>query len=299
MPRRLFAPRVVLVAVLALVVVLAAAVLVSISDDGDLTDATSTTSAPPLMTSSTTSAPAVVASHPPLPAPTTTETTTTTVPPPPTTDAPGPVRPSGAAAPPPPPPPSQPESGTVAGPRCIVRLHGKGGGAGGIGVVGDGLVELRPGGNAAAWGGREWRYFPDAEYGQARGVVAQAVEQAGCGPVVIYGFSNGAAFAAKLYCRGETFGGRLRGVVIDDPVVDHAVARCSPARGVRVALYWTGALEPTAQPGWDCASGDWTCEGGSTIGIDAYQAALGVGRKQSPHSTHTPYESPPELHAWW
>lgn len=187
----------------------------------------------------------------------------------------------------------------VAGPRCIVRLHGKGGGAGGTGTIGDGLLEVRPGGNAAGWNGRQWLYFPDGEYARARAAVVQAVDQAGCGPIVLYGFSNGAAFAAKLYCRGETFGGRLRGVVVDDPVVDHAVGGCRPAGGVRVALYWTGALEATAQPGWDCASQDWTCEGGTTIGIDAYQAALGVGRKQSPHSNHASYANPPELNAWW
>src|SRR5690606_2637064 len=130
--------------------------------------------------------------------------------PPPPTEAP-PPRPRAAPVDP---APQVVADGVPGGPRCVVRLHGKGGGAGGTGPAGDGLLEVRPGGNASGWGGRQWLYFPDGEYGRARAGVQQAIEEAGCGPVVVYGFSNGAAFAAKLFCRGETFGGRLRGVVV-------------------------------------------------------------------------------------
>jgi hypothetical protein len=192
-------------------------------------------------------------------------------------------------------PPPTPRTGV----RCIVRLHGKGGDGGATQTLGGGVLEVRPAGNASGWGGREWRYFPASGYASAKASVTSAVDEAGCGSIVIDGFSNGAAFAAKLYCRGETFGGRLVGVVVDDPVVDHAVEGCSPAAGVRVALYWTGALEVTAVPGWVCANQDWTCEGDTTIGIDAYQQALGVARKQSPNGTHAPFVSPPELTSWW
>jgi hypothetical protein len=84
------------------------------------------------------------------------------------------------------------------------------------------------------------------------------------------------------------------GYVIDDPVVDHAVEGCARP-GVRVVLYWTGDID---QPdGWDC--GDWTCEGGSTIGIARYEAAIGVARKPSIHTTHQQYHDPPELHSWF
>ena len=55
----------------------------------------------------------------------------------------------------------------------------------------------------------------------------------------------------------------------------------------------------TATPGWNCADQDWTCEGGTTIGIDAYEGALGVARRQSAHHTHAWYEQPPELSSWW
>jgi hypothetical protein len=176
---------------------------------------------------------------------------------------------------------------------CVVWLHGKGG-SGSATTTSGGIVRVAPTGNASAWGGREWRYFPESSYQSALGIVRRAVDQAGCGRVIVGGFSNGAAFAAKLYCRGENFGGRLVRVVVDDPVVDHAVEGCGPAGGVPVTLYWTGALGQ-AQPGWNCANGDWTCEGGSTIGIDAYAAALGTPAKRSPMGGHTPYTNAPEL----
>ncbi len=109
--------------------------------------------------------------------------------------------------------------------RCLVRLHGKGGG-GAETVVEDGVSVISPDGNADGWGARQWLYFPDDEYTAARNVVEDAIT--GCGQVIINGFSNGAAFAAKLYCRGETFGGRLVRVVVDDPVVDAAVKGVHP-----------------------------------------------------------------------
>ena len=179
--------------------------------------------------------------------------------------------------------------------RCLVRLHGKGGG-GAETVVEDGASVISPDGNAEGWGGRQWLYFPDEEYTAARKVVEDAI--AGCGQVIIHGFSNGAAFAGKLYCRGETFGGRLVRVVVDDPVVDAAVNDCSPDPSVGVALYWTGALEAQAQPGWECAEADWTCEGGHTIGIDAYAEALVTQVKASPFDQHQSFLEAPELSDW-
>lgn len=175
-----------------------------------------------------------------------------------------------------------------------MRLHGKGG-DGADTWVDDGVTFVSPRGNARGWGARQWLYFPDDRYDDAVEIVADAIEDEGCGPVIINGFSNGGAFAAKLYCRGETFGGRVVGVVIDDPVVDAAVLGCTPAPGVDVTLYWTGALERTARPGWDCDDEDWTCEGGHTIGIDAYEDALGVDAKESHHDDHEWYEDAPEI----
>jgi hypothetical protein len=101
-----------------------------------------------------------------------------------------------------------------------------------------------------------------------------------------------------LYCQGETFDGRLVRVVIDDPVPDAAVQDCSPDPTVRVTLYWTGALDEQAQPGWDCSEADWTCDGGTTIGIDAYATALGTDVQSSPFDDHQWYTDAPELTAW-
>jgi pimeloyl-ACP methyl ester carboxylesterase len=183
------------------------------------------------------------------------------------------------------------------GDRCIVRLHGKGG-TGTDPVIVDGVVELSPTGNAEGWGGREWRYFPDDRYAEAVAIVATAVDGAGCTRVVVDGFSNGAAFAAKLWCRSETLGGRLAGVVIDDPVPDQGTAGCAPATGVPAALYWTGALAATAIPGADCGPIDWTCEGGSLVGIDAYAATLGLAVQPSPLRAHEWQRTASELTAW-
>lgn len=181
------------------------------------------------------------------------------------------------------------------GVRCVVHLHGKSGG-GGEPYVNDDITYVFPDGNAEGWGGRQWLYFPDEDYETARQVVADAT--AGCGAILLGGFSNGAAFAAKLFCRGETFDGRLLGVVVDDPVTDEGVVDCSPVPGIRLTLYWTGALAETAQPGWDCSLGDWTCEGGITIGIEAYAEWLDTDVTDSPFTEHQPYIDAPELDDW-
>jgi len=256
------------VAVAAVVVFLAAAVGSAVAvastgdDDPDTTDtaATTTTTSSSTTTTSTTSTTTTAAP----------ESTTTTIAPTTTT------------------------SRVPSGRKCVVRLHGKGGN-GTDSWVEDGVTFVNPRGNARGWGGWQWLYFPDDKYASAVATVADAIADEGCGPVIINGFSNGAAFAAKLYCKGETFGSRVIGVVIDDPVVDSAVEGCSPASGVAATLYWTGDLESTARPGWNCKDGDWTCEGGRTIGIDAYEEALGVTAKESPYDEHQWYEDAPEI----
>lgn len=182
------------------------------------------------------------------------------------------------------------------GQRCRVRLHGKSGQGGPSEDATDGVRNVFPNGNAEGWGGRQWLYFPDAEYDAAAAIVRDAV--AGCDVILLGGFSNGAAFAAKLYCRGETFDGRLVGVVVDDPVPDHAADGCQPDPAVALTLYWTGGLADQATPGWECAEADWTCEGGETIGIDAFAANLQVEPLDSPMDGHTWYWDAPELSAW-
>jgi len=181
--------------------------------------------------------------------------------------------------------------------KCVLLLHGKSGGAQ-PSFVTAGIEHLRPGGNGSGWGGREWRYFPESGYAQVRETLVTALDAAGCGQAIVQGFSNGGAAAAKLYCRGEDFGGRVIGYIIDDPVPDEAVLGCKPRAGMRVKLYWTGGLN-VATDGWSCAAQDWTCEGGRTIGIARYARELGTEAAQSIHTTHAEYASPPEATAWF
>ena len=77
-----------------------------------------------------------------------------------------------------------------------------------------------------------------------------------------------------------------------------SVEGCDPAPDVPLTLYWTGALEPLAQPGWDCAEADWTCEGGTTVGIDDYAVALSTVPKASPFTDHEWFLDAPEVSAW-
>jgi hypothetical protein len=141
-------------------------------------------------------------------------------------------------------------------------------------------------------------YFPETGYRAVQHTVAAAIAEAGCGKAIVHGFSNGAAAAAKLYCRGETFGGAAVGYILDDPVPDHGVEPCAPPAGVKLRIYWTGALAKT-EDGWSCSSADFTCEGGTTLGIRRYAGVLGTAPAPSVHSTHHEYESPPEYAAWW
>ncbi len=157
---------------------------------------------------------------------------------------------------------------------------------------------LFPRGNDEGWGGRQWNYLDAENYAAATSVVATSIDDAGCSAVAINGFSNGGAFAAKLYCEGETFGGRVVGVVIDDPVPDAATADCAPAASVEAQLYWTGGLLPTATVGTDCGDIDWTCEGGTIVGIDTFSTAAGLAITPSPFTEHRPYSDAPEPMMW-
>ena len=148
------------------------------------------------------------------------------------------------------------------------------------------------------WGGRQWLYFPDDRLAEVREIVAKAVAANGCAKVALHGFSNGAAAAAKLYCSGESLGARLAFVLVDDPVPDHGADHCTPAPGVKLKLYSTGALTQGA-PGASCAAIDWTCEGGSTIGLEAYARALRTEVAPSVHREHKPFAAPPEYTVWF
>lgn len=186
---------------------------------------------------------------------------------------------------------------TVSADDCIVRLHGKGGTGASTEVVND-VAIVSPTGNGEAWDAHQWEYASAEALSAATGIVATAIDAVGCSAVSIHGFSNGGSFAAKLACSGEDFGSKLRGVVVDDPVTDLSSADCAPAGGVEMALYWTGALAATAPAGTNCGDIDWTCEGGSTLGIEAYARALGTPVQASPHDDHRWNVDAPEPEEW-
>jgi hypothetical protein len=182
--------------------------------------------------------------------------------------------------------------------RCVVSLHGLGGTGRTTELGLAGITFVYPSGNDAAGAGRRWLYADEGSYGAARAVVQRAIDDAGCSQVVVDGFSNGGGFAGKMLCRGETFGGRVVGYVLDDPVTDRSGdGGCNLPAGVHAAMFWTGGLD-YAPPGFDCVAGGWTCEGGNLVGRDVYAARLGVAVQPSIHGSHQPYLWPPEITGW-
>lgn len=192
--------------------------------------------------------------------------------------------------------------GTASGKRCRIELHGKGGGGSGTFPSGD-VTVISPNGNAPGWGGLQWLYFPESGYaeivsGNNPGLV-NLVNTNQCGQVIVYGFSNGAAMAAKLYCRGETFGGKLVGVMVDDPVPDHGVDNCARPAGVALKVYHSQQLADIVNSRNPCQSDDWTCEGGSTYSTAQYGSLIGQ-QGQIEMGTHIPAGSGPGIMSgWW
>ncbi|CAN5806614.1 hypothetical protein BH24ACT5_BH24ACT5_00060 [soil metagenome] len=180
---------------------------------------------------------------------------------------------------------------------CLVRLHGRSD-VGTTPVVHERFLELSPNGNAIYQDGLQWLYFPEDNYSTAVSNVVIAIDDAGCRRVVLYGFSNGAAFGAKLYCRGEDFDSRLVGVVIDDPVPDLGTLDCAPTAGVPAVLYWTGSLQEAQDGRDDCEEIGWTCEGGSAVSIETTAAWLAVPGTPSPFYDHIPFRDAPEIGEW-
>jgi len=188
-------------------------------------------------------------------------------------------------------------AGAVRAANCLVRIHGRTE-TGSAPVQRDGYAELSPTGNAEFGDGHVWLYDTDERYADARRIVAGAIDGAECERVVLDGFSNGGAFAARLFCQGESFGGTVVGVIIDDPVPDDSTNPCDPAPGVEVALYWTGALSGAAA-GIACESIGYTCGGELLVGIDAFADGLRTEILVSPHVDHVQYQDAPEIGRWF
>jgi hypothetical protein len=194
---------------------------------------------------------------------------------------------------PPPAPVTSPATRAPRFVRCIVALHGKGAN-GAPTYQSDGTFLIAPNGNAAAGSGRQWIYASPDEFAQASEIVASAITSVGCTQVVVAGFSNGGALAAKLYCRGVTFGGRVVGFIINDPVTDQSIEPCSPS-APNVVLTQSDELSGYIGAGGPCPSA-WTCEG-SLFSQAVYAARLGLTPIR--HSNHTMVPYLPYAASWW
>lgn len=179
--------------------------------------------------------------------------------------------------------------------RCGVFLHGATG-TGQATMHGD-PTYIFPTGNAYMSPGRMWLYTTETTYQQALTSIKNSIPS-DCTKIILHGFSNGAAMAAKVYCKGETFNNRLIGVIIDDPVMDHGTDNCARPAGVQVAAYYTDAI--LYGPNYNCVANGYTnCEGGELIGKAAFQSNVGVTLQRSPHNTHTLWQYPPPYSQWW
>ncbi|MGD9794524.1 MAG: hypothetical protein AB7V43_13690 [Acidimicrobiia bacterium] len=205
------------------------------------------------------------------------------------------------------------------GTRCYLGLHGWGYfGEGGVpGFTG---TNIQPDGNIdlGYWpnykrNAHMWLYYddqfdyprssyPQASYEGAMAVVNDAVSRQSCGQIVVQGFSNGAGFAAKMYCRGETFGGRVVGYIIDDPVTDRGVEGCAPAPGVQIRLFHSDDLMRTAGAGGPCRPDlTWFCDGNWRYTAAQYDALIGASNVGPFKPGHYPSknEYAAIMNNWW
>lgn len=174
--------------------------------------------------------------------------------------------------------------------KCNLYLHGAGQ-QGGMNdhTNGEGIFNAMPRSPYGAF----WEYDGPHNYQQTPqtgedyyqnlvNFLNQYLEDRDCGPTVVRGGSNGGGLAAKLYCRGEDFGGRAWGYILDDPVMDVAVVGCSPSPNIR-NFYLNNSVElvaeadrTAAQNNGNCANAGWGwyCEDNRTMTLTEYESHL-------------------------
>ena len=180
---------------------------------------------------------------------------------------------------------------TTATKRCNLFLHG----AGWNNNVSDsynaeGIHELQPPSPDGAF----WLYDGPNDYQQSASTgesdyqriveyLRDYVTANGCGPLVVRGSSNGGGLAAKLYCRGEDFGGRAWGYIIEDPVMDVAVEGCTPSPTIARTFFnhsdeLRDEAASTASQDFDCeyAGLGWYCEDNTTMTLETYNSHVGT-----------------------
>ncbi len=125
----------------------------------------------------------------------------------------------------------------------------------------------------------------DKPYNDLVAYLTDYLDQNDCGPVMLYGASAGGGLAARIYCSGEDFGGRMWGVMVDDPVPDAGVIGCSPSPNVQRSLFvHSTELVETAATFVDnrCSQSPvlefpWYCQ--DDIGFDLAEYEAEIGQK--------------------
>ncbi len=200
-----------------------------------------------------------------------------------------------------------------AGKKCTVLLHGAGGGS--IGSADWGrynnqpvaLIQPRsPNGNFWLYDGpHNFQFDPTSSadenyYNDTVTSINNAVNTEGCtGAILLMGQSNGGAMAAKMYCRGYDFNGRLTGLILDDPVPDQAVLNCNRQNlKYKIYLYSDGLTNEANQAGgvnYRCSNmpSQWYCENDTALPRTQFEQAIGmVGvRQRQYHSCTDPNNS--------
>lgn len=134
-------------------------------------------------------------------------------------------------------------------------------------------------------GPHDFAYDPDSVSDQAvyDGLVqyiSDQLDDRDCGPTFIAGGSNGGAFAAKMYCDGQDFGGRAWGYHIDDPVMDNGVLGCDPSPNIQTVMFThSQEMQEDAAGAVDSRCSNimwqWYCEDDTTMTVEDYQTTTG------------------------
>jgi hypothetical protein len=123
----------------------------------------------------------------------------------------------------------------------------------------------------------------DEPYNELVRFVTGELDAADCGPIMMHGASSGGGFAARLYCSGEDFGGRLWAVMVDDPVPDAGVIGCRPSSSVQRVLFTHSAelareaalFEDNRCTGSPTQPYPWYCQDDIGFDPEEYEAHIG------------------------
>ena len=170
------------------------------------------------------------------------------------------------------------------GKKCNLHLHWAGGTGRPDSLNLEGVTEVWPTSPTGAFwlydGPHNFAYDPttgEAEYQVIVTFLRGVLTQRQCGPTVVIGYSNGGGLAAKLFCNGETFGGRVWGSIVVDPVMDDGVRGCAPSPLVRKVLFThSDELKASAaSANHSCSVTSWYCEDNRTMPVSEYETVIG------------------------